>query len=86
MLDRVACTLLASTDQGPQNAHRDALAWLQWQSGGLHDMGGTLLILRDGETTIKIKFALLRGGGVGGRKENRPETLFLVGNATTIKI
>ena len=42
-------------------------------------------IIRDGETTIKIKFALFRGVGLGGRKENRPKTLFLVGNATTIK-
>ena len=28
---------------------------------------------RDGETTIKIKFALLRGVGLGGREENRPK-------------
>ena len=41
--------------------------------------------LRDGETTIKIKFALLRGVGLGGGEENRPKTLFFVGNATTIK-
>ena len=32
--------------------------------------------IRDGETTIKIKFAVLRGG----REENRPKTLFFVGN------
>ena len=43
-------------------------------------------MLRDGETTIKIKFSLLGGGGgLGGREENRPKTLVLVGNATTIK-
>ena len=41
--------------------------------------------IRDSETTIKIKFAPLRGVGPGGREENRPKTLFLVGNATTIK-
>ena len=44
--------------------------------------------IRDGETTIKIKFALLRGVGLGGREQNRPKTLFFfffVGNATTIK-
>ena len=41
---------------------------------------------RDGETTIKIKFALLRGVGLGGREENRTKMLFFVGNATTIEI
>ena len=39
---------------------------------------------RDGEMTIKIKFSLLRGGGLGGREENRPKTLVFVGNAATI--
>ena len=43
------------------------------------------LSLRDGETTIKIKFSLLRGGGLGGREEKCPKTLVFVGNATTIK-
>ena len=37
---------------------------------------------REGETTIKMKFALLRGVGTGGTGENRPKTLFFVGNAT----
>ena len=34
--------------------------------------------LRDGGTTIKIKFAVLRGGGggIGGREENRPKCCF----------
>ena len=32
--------------------------------------------IRDGETTIKIKFVLLRGGGHWGREESRPKTLF----------
>ena len=42
--------------------------------------------VRDGETTIKIKFSLLRGGGgLGGREENRPKMLVFLGNATTIK-
>ena len=41
--------------------------------------------VRDGETTIKIKCSLLRGGGLGGREENCPKTLVFVGNATTIK-
>ena len=41
---------------------------------------------RDGETTIKITFSLLRGGvALGGREANRPKTLVFVGNATTIK-
>ena len=41
---------------------------------------------RDGETTIKIKFAVSRGGGaLGEREANRPKTLVFVGNATTIK-
>ena len=31
--------------------------------------------LRDGETTIKIEFALLRAGGLGGREENPKKTL-----------
>ena len=42
-------------------------------------------IFRDGETTIEIKFALLRGVGLGGREENRPKTLIFVGSATAIK-
>ena len=42
--------------------------------------------LRDGETTIKMKFAVSRGGGLGGREENRPKKLVFVGNATTTKI
>ena len=41
--------------------------------------------IRDSETTIKIKFAILRGVGLRGREENRPKTLFFTGNATTIK-
>ena len=48
-----------------------------------------VLKIRDCETTIKIKCALLRGVGRWGREENCPQTLFFfffVGNATTIKI
>ena len=41
--------------------------------------------VRDGETTIKIKFALFEGVGLGDREGNRPKTLFFVGNATIIK-
>ena len=37
----------------------------------------------DGETTIKVKFASLRGAW--GRKEDRPKTLFLMGNTMTIE-
>ena len=34
----------------------------------------------------KNKFCVFEGGGLGGREENRPKTLFFfVGNATTIK-
>ena len=33
------------------------------------------------ETTIKIKFALLRAVGCGGREENCPKSLFSLGNA-----
>ena len=41
---------------------------------------------RDGETTIKITFSLFEeGGGLGGREENRPNAVFFVGNAMTIK-
>ena len=39
--------------------------------------------IRDRETTIKIKFALLRVGALG-REDLRPKTLFFVGNATKI--
>ena len=48
---------------------------------------GGCIKFRDGETTIKIKFALLRGVGLVGREENRPKTLFFffMGNARTIK-
>ena len=42
-------------------------------------------MLRDCETTIKIKFTLFRGVGRGGREENCPKTLFFSGNAMTIK-
>ena len=38
-----------------------------------------LFKIRDGETTIQIKFAFLRGLGVGGREECCPKTLFWVG-------
>ena len=38
-----------------------------------------LPIVRDGDTTIKIFFLFLRGGGMGGRGE------CLLGNAMTIK-
>ena len=44
--------------------------------------------IRDDETTIKIKFAVLGGGGsVGGQFERgkSSKTLFFVGSATTIK-
>ena len=43
--------------------------------------------IRDSETTIKIKFCVSEGGGLGRREENRPKMLFffLVGSATTIK-
>ena len=33
-------------------------------------------IVRDGETTIKIKLSLLRGGGLGDREETRPKCCF----------
>ena len=42
-----------------------------------HD-ASPLPYFRDGETTIEIKFALLRGVGLGGGEENRPKTLFFV--------
>ena len=54
----------------------------------VHDPKGAQKLcpkIRDGETTIKIKFSLLIGGGLGGREENLPKTLVFVGNATTIK-
>ena len=35
---------------------------------------------RDSETTIQIKFAFSRGGGLGGREENCPKTrVFFLG-------
>ena len=34
------------------------------------------MLIRDSETTIKIKFAVLRGGGMGGREENRQKRCF----------
>ena len=40
---------------------------------------------RESETTIKIKFALFRGGWAGGQGGKLSKTLFFVGNATTIK-
>ena len=43
-------------------------------------------IFRDSETTLEIKFALLRGGGpIGVREEMYLKTLFFVGNTMTIK-
>ena len=41
--------------------------------------------VRESETTIKIKFALFRGGWAGGQGGKLPKTLFFMGNATTIK-
>ena len=35
-------------------------------------------IIRDGETTIKMKICVFEGGGKGGREENRPKTLFFL--------
>ena len=43
-------------------------------------------LLRESETTIKIKFAFFGGGGgQGGREENCPKRYFSWENATTIK-
>ena len=39
--------------------------------------------IRDGEMTIKIKFVLVKGGGIGGREEI-VQSRFFCGNATTI--
>ena len=40
--------------------------------------------IRESETTIKIKFALFRGGGgQGGREENCPKRFFFMGNVMT---
>ena len=41
---------------------------------------------RDGETTIKMKFAdrFFKGGGNWGQSGKSPRTLFFMGNATTI--
>ena len=47
--------------------------WGNEFSETLHIM---LLIFRAGETTIKIKFSLFEGGGLGGREENRPNRCF----------
>ena len=45
------------------------------------------VLLRESETTIKIKFAFSAGGGggAGGQRGKLSKTLFFVGNATTIK-
>ena len=43
----------------------------------------TLVPIRESETTIKIKFALFRGGGGQGGKLSK--TLFFMGNVMTIK-
>ena len=41
--------------------------------------------VRDGETTIKIKFSLFEGGRPWGQRGTSSKTLVFVGNATTIK-
>ena len=41
--------------------------------------------LRDGETTIKIKFSHLRGGGPRGQRGKSSKNAIFMGNATTIK-
>ena len=46
------------------------------------DCQGTRYRWRDDN---KNKICAFEGGGNGGREENRPETLFLMGNATTIE-
>ena len=43
-------------------------------------------IVRDGETTIKIKFAVLRGWAFGGREENRPKNAVFRGKRHDNKI
>ena len=46
-------------------------------------------LLKEGETTIKIKFALFLGGGGGvgwGREEDHPKMLFVLGSTMTIKM
>ena len=42
-------------------------------------------VVRDGETTIKIKISLFEGGGLEGQRGKSSKTLFFIGNATTIK-
>ena len=42
-------------------------------------------LLRESETTIKIEFALFRGGWAGGQGGKLSKTIFFVGSATTIK-
>ena len=46
----------------------------QEQSPGPENQDSTCF--RDGETTIKIKFSLSEGGGLGGREENHPKFFF----------
>ena len=49
----------------------------------------TQIWIRDGETTIKIKFSLLKGAGrrgLGGRQENRPKHCFFRGKRHDNKI
>ena len=42
----------------------------------LRRRGSEKAVSRKSETTIKIKFALFRGGGKGGREENCPKRYF----------
>ena len=40
--------------------------------------------IRDGEPTIKKTFCVFEGVGLGGREDNCPKTLFLLGNVIDI--
>ena len=56
----------------------------RWFYANLNMLSGTAqALVRDCETTIKIKFALFGGVGRGGREVNCPKTLFFLGNAMT---
>ena len=42
------------------------------------------VLVGEGETTIKVKFALFRGVGRGGREENCPKMLFFWGGGCSL--
>ena len=59
---------------------------MQPREGDPHNAREIPCNTEESETRIKIKFALVRGGGAGGQGGKSSKTLFFMGNVMTIKL